>query len=283
MLAHDLIETLAEEKHELILNDIRPLPSSSGKGFKFIEFDITDKDRVYNETTKINPDMVIHTAACTDVDGCEKDADLAFKVNSLGTRNIALACQRFDTVMLYVSTDYVFDGKGKEPYNEYKTPNPENIYARSKYWGELYVERLLNKFYIVRSAWLYGKYGENFASKILSLAKKQKEISVVNDQIGSPTYTKDLAKAIKHLIGTGLYGTWHITNGGQCSWYEFAKEILKQQSIKNVTVKPIDSVRLSRPAKRPAFSVLDNYLWHLHGFSPLRNWKDALIEFMGEI
>ena len=288
MLGRDLVEVLGEGQ-ELHLVDIEEFPRSLESRFSTLTLDITEAEKTYREITKINPDIVIHSAAYTDVDGSETNRDLAFRVNALGTRNIALACQRFDTELLYISTDFVFDGEKGEPYLEFDNPNPQSIYAKSKYWGELFVKFLLNRFYIVRTSWLFGKNGENFVTKILALAKEKKEIEVVNDQIGSPTYTKDLAGAISQVIGArkgdsrdraSPYGTWHITNSGQCSWYEFAAEILHNSDVR---VKPISSEELNRPAKRPKFSVLDNCVWRLQGWQPLRHWKEALREYLQEI
>jgi len=288
MLGRDLIEVLSEG-HELYLLDVEPFPVSLSSQFSTLPLDIADSEKTYREITKINPDIVVHTAAYTDVDGCETNRDLAFRINGLGTRNIALTCQRFDTELLYISTDYVFDGEKGEPYLELDKPNPQSIYAKSKYWGELYIRFLLNRFYIVRSSWLFGKNGKNFVTTILNLAKEKKEIEVVNDQTGSPIYTKDLARAIAQLIGAehedsnhraSLYGIWHITNSGQCSWYEFAREILRDSGV---LVKPITSERLNKPAKRPKFSVLENYIWKLQGWKPLRHWKEALKDYLKEI
>ncbi|NIM03329.1 dTDP-4-dehydrorhamnose reductase [bacterium] len=288
MLGRDLVEVLSEG-HELYLLDVVKFPSSLSSRFSTLTVDITDSAKTYAEVTKMNPDIVIHTAAYTDVDGCETDRDKAFRVNALGTRNIAVACQRFDTELLYLSTDYVFDGEKGEPYLEFDKPNPQSIYGKSKYWGELYIESLLNRFYIVRSSWLFGKNGKNFVTTILNLAKQEKEIEVVNDQIGSPTYTKDLARAIAQLIGgegkdsitrASLYGIWHITNSGQCSWYEFAGEILQNSDVR---LKPITSEKLNRPAKRPRFSVLENSVRKLQGWKSLRHWKEALEDYLKEI
>jgi len=288
MLGSDLVEVLGEGQ-ELHLLDIQEFPLSLRSQFSTLTLDITHSEKTYREISKINPDIVIHSAAYTDVDGSETNRDLAFEVNALGTRNIALACQRFDTEILYISTDFVFDGEKGEPYLEFDNPNPQSIYAKSKYWGELFVRFLLNRFYIVRTSWLFGKNGENFVTKILTLAKEKKEIEVVNDQIGSPTYTKDLAGAIGQLIGArkgdsrdraSPYGTWHITNSGQCSWYELAAEILRDSDVR---VKPISSEELNRPAKRPKFSVLDNCVWRLQGWQPLRDWREALKDYLKEI
>jgi len=288
MLGRDLVDVLSEDQ-ELYLLDMQKFPSSLSSQFSTLTLDITDSTRTYREVTRINPDIVIHTAAYTDVDGAETNTDLAFRVNALGTRNIALACQRFDTELLYISTDFVFDGEKGESYLEFDRPNPQSIYGKSKYWGELYIDSLLNRFYIVRSSWLFGKNGKNFVTTMLNLAKQKKEIEVVNDQIGSPTYTKDLARAIAQLIGregkdsitrANLYGIWHITNSGQCSWYEFAGEILQDS---DVLLKPITSEELNRPAKRPKFSVLENSVRKLQGWKSLRHWKEALKDYLKEI
>lgn len=288
MLGRDLVDVLSEDQ-ELYLLDMQKFPSSLSSQFSTLTLDITDSTRTYREVTRINPDIVIHTAAYTDVDGAETNTDLAFRVNALGTRNIALACQRFDTELLYISTDFVFDGEKGESYLEFDRPNPQSIYGKSKYWGELYIDSLLNRFYIVRSSWLFGKNGKNFVTTMLNLAKQKKEIEVVNDQIGSPTYTKDLARAIAQLIGregkdsitrASLYGIWHITNSGQCSWYEFAGEILQDS---DVLLKPITSEELNRPAKRPKFSVLENSVRKLQGWKSLRHWKEALKDYLKEI
>jgi len=288
MLGRDLVEVLSEGQ-ELYLLDVETFSPSLSSRFSTLTLDITDNAKTYREVTRINPDIVIHAAAYTDVDGCETNRNLAFRVNALGTRNITLACQRFDIELLYISTDFVFNGEKGEPYLEFDRPDPQSIYAKSKYWGELYVNSLLNRFYVVRSSWLFGKNGKNFVTTILSLAKQKKEIEVVNDQIGSPTYTKDLARAIAQLIGTegkdsstraSLYGIWHITNSGQCSWYEFAREILQDSGVR---VKPITSEDLNRPARRPKFSVLENGVWKLQGWKSLRHWKEALKDYLKEI
>jgi len=288
MLGRDLAEVLSEGQ-ELYLLDRETFPPFLTSQFSTLNLDITDSENIYKEVTRINPDVVIHAAAYTDVDGSETNRDLAFRVNALGTRNIALACQRFDAELLYVSTDFVFDGEKGVPYLEFDRPNPQSIYAKSKYWGELYISALLNRSYIVRTSWLFGKNGENFVTKVLNLAKEKEEIEVVNDQTGCPTYTKDLAQAIARLIGAerrnssaraSLYGIWHITNSGQCSWHEFATEILRNSGVR---IKPITSEELNRPAKRPKFSVLENGVWKLQGWKPLRHWKEALKDYLKEI
>lgn len=289
MLGTDLVNVLKDE-HELHGVDVKELSYKSPlKSYNLL--DITDVQQTYDVITKINPDLVIHTAGYTDVDGCEGKPDVAYMVNGIGTRNIALACQRFDAALMYVSTDYVFDGKKQKPYLEYDKPNPQSIYAKSKYWGENFVQHLLNKFYIVRSSGLFGENGRNFVKTILNLTQQRKEIKVVKDQITSPTYTKDLAEAISKLISPAvsqrqdavshLYGIWHITNSSSCSWYDFAKEILKITGNK-LKITSITSKDLKQPAKRPKYSVLNNYCWQLQGWKLLRSYKDALSDYLSQ-
>ncbi len=286
MLGNDLINVL-QDKHELYGIDIRQLTQDLGLN-SYNLVDIIDAQEIYRVITKINPDLVIHAAAYTDVDGCESNKETAYTVNSLGTRNIALACQKFDTALMYISTDFVFDGESAIAYKEFDRPNPQSIYAKSKYWGEVFTQQLLSKFYIIRTSWLFGKNGKNFVSTIFNLAESRKELRVVDDQVGSPTYTKDLAGAIAHLIlpsdgpvsVSQLYGIWHITNSGSCSWYEFAKKIVEPLGV---NVKAITSQELKRLAKRPQFSVLDNYTWKLHKYKPLRSWQDALKAYSEEV
>ena len=289
MLGADLVNVL-KDKHELHGVDIRELTYKLPLTTYHL-LDITDAQQTYNVITKINPDLVIHTAAYTDVDGCEEKPDIAYMVNGIGTRNIALACQRFDAALMYISTDYVFDGEKEKPYLEHDKPNPQSIYAKSKYWGENFTQHLLNKFYIVRTSGLFGKNGKNFVKTILNLAQEKKEIKIVKDQITSPTYTKDLAEGISRLISpvtsqnqeaiSHLYGIWHITNSGFCSWYDFAKEILRITSNK-LEITSISSKDLKRPAKRPKYSVLNNYCWQLQGWKLLREWKDALRDYLSQ-
>ncbi|MEW6189276.1 MAG: dTDP-4-dehydrorhamnose reductase [Actinomycetota bacterium] len=249
-------------------------------GFSHEDMDVTDFARVTEVIGDLSPDMVIHAAAYTDVDGCELNPDKAFKVNALGTQNVAVACQKTTSIMLYISTDFVFDGRKTEPYTEFDTPNPISVYGSSKLAGERYVSSLLLRYFIVRTAWLYGKHGKNFVKTILRLAEEREELKVVNDQIGSPTYSLDLAQAIAKLINTEWYGIYHITNSGNCSWFDFARKILEYAGKKEVKVKPIGSVELNRPAKRPAFSVLRNYCLELRGLPALRNYEDALKEYL---
>jgi dTDP-4-dehydrorhamnose reductase len=244
------------------------------------EVDITNLDNVLSAIRDIKPDYVIHAGAYTDVDGSEHDPDKAYLVNGLGARNVAMACEEVKAPVVYISSDYVFDGTKGEPYNEWDRNNPVNQYGLSKLLGEKFVSSLTNRFYIVRTSWLYGKKGKNFVDTISRLLTERDEIEVVNDQIGSPTFTYDLALKLKELIGRG-YGTYHITNSSQCSWYEFAAEIAKLQPGK-AKIKPTTSENFKRPAKRPHFSVLNNTMMKLEGLSELRSWKDALKDYLSK-
>ncbi|MBI5574317.1 MAG: dTDP-4-dehydrorhamnose reductase [Elusimicrobia bacterium] len=276
MLGYDLCRVL--ENEELFCLDINE-PTFQAPNFQIC--DITNFEKTYKTITKVNPEIVIHTAAWTDVDGAEKNPADCCKINVLGTRNVALSCQRFDASMVYISSDYVFDGEKKEPYVEFDKANPLSVYGKSKYYGEKTVQQLLNKFFIVRSSWLFGKNGKNFVKTILNLAKEKKILKIVNDQVGCPTYAKDLAAAIKVLLSTGLYGIYHITNSESCSWYDFAKQIVKL-SGSSCKVLPTTSEKLNRPARRPKNSVLENFIWELNGFKPLENWRQALKNYIGE-
>ncbi len=248
--------------------------------FTLSDFDVTDLDKTLSIIKEIKPDYLIHSAAYTDVDGSEHDPDKAYLVNGVGTRNITMACEEIKCPVIYISSDYVFDGTKQEPYNEWDTPNPINQYGLSKLLGEKFVTSLTNRFYIVRTSWLYGKNGKNFVDTISKLLLERDEIEVVDDQVGSPTYTYDLARKLKELIGKG-YGIYHATNSSQCSWYEFAAEIAKLQSS-NTIIKPTTSDKFKRPAKRPLFSVLNNNMLRLEGLYELRHWKEALKDYLSQ-
>jgi dTDP-4-dehydrorhamnose reductase len=281
MLGVDLYQTL-REKYEVVGFDLKEFPSTSFLPPSVQRGDIARIDEVRKAFNELAPQMVVHTAAHTDVDGCERDPDRAYKVNALGTQNVCLACQDLNIPLMYISTDFVFDGNKDSPYLEFDQPHPISIYGRSKLAGEEYVKTLLNKYFIVRTSWLYGHYGRNFIETILELARQKKELKVVNDQVGSPTYTRDLSRKIKELLPTELYGIYHITNSGNCSWYEFAREILRLAGIREVELKPITSEELDRPAPRPRFSVLENYCLRVVLGNSMREWKEALEDYLRE-
>jgi dTDP-4-dehydrorhamnose reductase len=243
------------------------------------EMDITNPSDVQANFALHEPDVVIHAAAYTNVDGCESNQEDAFRINAIGTQNIALACQDSNAVMIYISTDYIFDGTSKKPYREFMSANPINVYGQSKLMGEQIVRSHLEKHFIVRTSWLFGAHGHNFVKTMLRLSTEKKEISVVNDQRGRPTYSRDLADAIVKLMDSSFYGTYHVANVGETSWYEFARKILELAG-RDTKVKPITTDQYPTPAKRPAYSVLDDFIWKLRGFEPLRHWELALSDFL---
>jgi len=243
------------------------------------ECDITDRAGLARTAADFRPDIVIHAAAMTDVDGCARDPDAAYRVNALGTQNVALACQQVGSIMLYISTNEVFDGTKSEPYLEFDAPHPINAYARSKLAGENIVRDLLTRFYIVRTAWLYGKGGNHFVRKILRLADEQGCLRVVTDEVSSPTYAQDLARGVRQLVQTDAFGVYHFVNDGIASRYDFAREILRLSGRSHVPVEPIvlaDFVRLSTP---PPYTPLRNFCGAARGIS-FRPWQEALAEYM---
>ena len=265
MLGHDLVEILKAD-HDISTTTINTM-------------DITDIEKTIETVKGINPDVVIHAAAFTDVDGSETKAELAYQVNALGTRNVAVACRETDSALVYICTDYVFDGTKGSPYREYDQTHPMGVYGKTKHLGEVYIRDLLNKFYIVRTSWLYGYHGPNFVTTMLNLAEKHDTISVVGDQIGSPTYTVDLAEAINKLITKPAYGIYHVTNSEYCSWYEYAQLIFENAGIE-VELKPVTTEEFGSPAPRPKYSVLENYNWKMEGFPEIRSYKEALKDYM---
>jgi len=229
----------------------------------------------------VKPDAVIHCAAYTNVDGAEADADGAFKVNVIGSQNIAAGCLETGARLVYVSTDYVFDGAGSTQYREFDAVNPQTVYGRTKWQGEEIVRQILGRHYIIRTAWLYGE-GNNFVRTMLRLAETQSSLRVVADQIGTPTSTVDLAWSVFRMLASDAYGTYHATCQGQCSWYEFAREIFLQTG-KAVEVVPVTTAEFIRPAKRPAYSVLDNYMLRMSVGDPTRHWQEALHEYLNAL
>ena len=240
--------------------------------FSKAQANITNKRDVFGKIDKIKPFIVINLAAYTNVDGCEKNKRHAFNVNGEAVKVIAEACKKNNATLLHISTDYVFDGK-KNGYTENDKTNPINIYGKSKELGEKYLAETLDRYYLIRTSWLFGKYGKNFVNTILRLAKDKKELRIVNDQFGRPTYTKDLSKKIKEIVEAKKpFGIYHITNSGTCTWFQFAEKVIKFAEL-NSEVKPITSEELNRAAKRPKYSVLLNTK-----LLPLRHWHSALKE-----
>ncbi len=246
----------------------------------WVRIDVTNTKEVEECVLYHQPDAVIHAAAYTDVDGCERDPDLAYRVNALGTWNIAAVCGAHHITLFYISTDFVFDGEKKEPYTEFDTPHPLSHYGASKLAGERFVASLCTRHFIVRSSWMFGMHGKNFPETILKKAATQHELGVVCDQFGSPTYAPDLAKALISLLESPLYGTYHITNAGHCCWYEFAQKAVELAGLKNVIVKPMPAELWPSPTKRPAYSVLRHYALELQGRDNLPPWTQALSHFI---
>lgn len=265
MLGQDLCPILKKE-NEVIEADIN-------------EVDITKIDQVNKLIKEVNCDLIINSAAYTDVDGCEINKDRAFEVNSLGTWNIALITAELNKSLVYISTDYIFNGQKKTSYLEFDFPDPLNIYGWSKLAGEEYVKTLVKKFYIIRTSWLFGKNGKNFINTIIRLSKEQNEIKIVDDQRGSPTFTIDLSYQINKLIKTNFFGTYHISNQGNCSWFEFAKKIIEISNLKT-KVLPITTEEINRPAKRPTNSILRNYCLELRKMDLSRSWENAVKEYL---
>ena len=269
-LGHDLMNELEKRGREYIGVDVE-------------EMDITDADACRRVITEAAPDAVIHCAAYTAVDAAEDNVELCRKINAEGTKNIAEVCRDLDIKMMYISTDYVFNGEGTRPWEPDDHREPLNIYGLTKYEGEVYIERLVKKFFTVRIAWVFGVNGKNFIKTMLRLGKERGAVSVVDDQIGSPTYTYDLARLLVDMIQTEEYGRYHATNEGLCSWYEFACEIFRQAGMDEVTVTPVDSSQFPAKAKRPKNSRMDRSKLVEKGFTPLPTWQDALGRYLKEI
>lgn len=257
------------------------------KGVSSKELDITDKQAVFDMLTDYKPDAVIHCAAWTNVDGAEdaENKEKVYSINALGTRYIAEACRQIDCKMLYISTDYVFNGNGAEPWKpDCKEYAPLNYYGETKLQGELAVFETLTKFFIVRIAWVFGINGKNFVKTMLNVGKTHDTVRVVNDQIGTPTYTFDIAKLLCDIIITKKYGYYHATNeGGYISWYDFCKEIYRQAGIDAKLVAVSTEEYGVSKAKRPHNSRLDKSKLAENGFNPLPDWKDALNRYLIEI
>ena len=244
------------------------------------EADIRDAAAVEALVQKARPDWIVHCAAYTDVDGCEKNRELAFAVNATGVENVARAAEKVRARVFLVSTDYVFDGKGTRPYETTDPIAPINVYGESKAAGEEALRKISSAWCIGRTSWLFGVHGPSFPGKILKAAETRPDLSVVNDQIGSPTYTRDLAVAIRELVRKDAHGTFHINNEGMCSWFEFATEIVAQSGL-SIPVRPISTDQSARPARRPNYSVMSPASLRAYGIR-LRPWQAALAAFLKE-
>ena len=244
------------------------------------DFDLTNPD-CQDQIREAHPAVVLHVGAYTNVDAAEREPDRAYKVNTEGTTYVARAAQAVQARLVYVSTDYVFDGTKASPYTEDDSPNPLSHYGRSKYEGERAVLSLCPNSVVVRTAWLFGHEGSNFVKTIVRLAHERSLLEVVTDQRGCPTYAEDLAKALQPLLRSDRHGIYHVTNAGDCSWHEFAQAIVGHMGVSTV-VRPISTAQFDRPAKRPAYSVLSHERFSSH-FAPLPSWQDALARFMKRV
>lgn len=273
MLGRDLVEILSE-RHDVVPTDL------AGSN----PLDITDAGAVLEFMASFRPDAVVHCAAYTDVDGCERQPDVAYRVNALGTASVAGACQAVGAALAYLSTDFVFDGEKGAPYTEFDTPRPLGVYGAAKLAGEELVRALCPRHYVVRTQWLYGEHGRSFPRTILSRAREGKELRVVRDQVGAPTFTRDLSRAIACILETPLYGTYHAANRGEVSWYGFARKALELAGLDPESIAPIVAAEWPSPTRRPAYSVLRPYVLELTGRADvLRPWEDALAEFVAAL
>lgn len=268
-LGYDVVNELEKRGHEAVGVDIQ-------------EMDITDAESVKAVIGEAAPDAVIHCAAYTAVDAAEDNVDICRKVNADGTQYIANMCKTLDIPMIYISTDYVFDGQGERPWLPDDDRAPLNVYGQTKYEGELAVQNTLDKYFIVRIAWVFGVNGKNFIKTMLNLGKTRDKLTVVNDQFGSPTYTYDLARLLVDMIQTDKYGIYHATNEGICTWYEFACEIFRQTGLK-VEVSPVTADQYPAKAKRPSNSRMSKEKLDENGFERLPSWQDALGRYLKEI
>lgn len=278
MLGADLCQILEGLGHAVVRTDVHD--GAVGQGVDWEALDITDLGQVEQHIRGNQPDVVIHAAAYTDVDGCERNPDLAYRINALGTWHLAAVCGAHHVKLVYISTDFVFDGEKGAPYTEYDATNPLGHYGASKLAGEKHVVQLCRQHWIIRTQWLFGLHGKSFPSTILRLAETRPELTIVADQIGSPTHTVDLAEAITGIIGSPLYGTYHVCNAGSCSWYELAVKTLELAGVRGTTVKPIPASQYPTPTRRPAYSVLRRYALELQGRDSLRPWQQALGDFV---
>ncbi|WP_339817765.1 dTDP-4-dehydrorhamnose reductase [Paenibacillus sp. FSL R7-0216] len=274
-LGQDVVRLFESAGHQVLASDRNTL-------------DITDDATCLKVVKEFKPNAIIHCAAYTAVDQAERDVDAAYAVNAVGTRNLVLAAEQVKAKFCYISTDYVFDGSDILPYQEYDNTNPQSVYGKSKRAGEILVQSLSSAFFIVRTSWVYGLYGNNFVKTMLKLGQEKPVLSVVNDQKGSPTYTVDLAAFLLELIQTEKYGIYHASNSGECTWYEFAQAIFEEArdifgQTYPVQVKPCTTEDFPRPAPRPRNSVMDHLSIRTNGFQDLRPWREALKAFIKEL
>ncbi|WBW98660.1 dTDP-4-dehydrorhamnose reductase [Oceanirhabdus sp. W0125-5] len=280
-LGSQLLNIIKRGKSELGEIDIA-YKTAEIKGVDVEELDITDLYQIKKIIHEYKPNIVINPAAYTNVDECEDNQELAFKVNSLGTKNLARVCEEVGAKLVHISTDYVFEGNGQVPYREYDVPHPVSVYGKTKWLGEEYIKQFCNKYFIVRTSWLYGYNGKNFVKTIMKYAKEKGHLNVVNDQRGNPTNAEDLAHHILKIALTEDYGVYHCTGEGECTWYDFAYKIVEYAGIE-CTVSPVTSDEFKQKAKRPSYSSLDNMMLRCGVGNEMREWTEALKEFIANI
>ncbi|MGG1669713.1 dTDP-4-dehydrorhamnose reductase [Paenibacillus sp. NRS-1783] len=273
-LGKDVVKVFQEQGHHVL-------------GYDREQLDITNLEQAVKIVGQYQPDAVIHCAAYTAVDAAESDVDGAYQVNAAGTRNMALAAEKAGAKLVYISTDYVFDGTAENPYHEYDNTNPQSIYGKSKRAGEILTQTLSSRYFIVRTSWVYGLHGNNFVKTMLKLGQEKPQLQVVNDQKGSPTYTVDLARFLAELVQTDKYGVYHASNSGACTWYEFTQAILQDAAEilgAQITAKlePCNTEQFPRPAARPRNSVMEHIAIRTNGLNDLRAWREGLRDFLKE-
>ncbi|WP_431086535.1 dTDP-4-dehydrorhamnose reductase [Paenibacillus sp. 8b26] len=273
-LGKDVVKVFQEEGHDVL-------------GYDREHLDITNLEQAVKIVGQYQPDAVIHCAAYTAVDAAEADVDDAYQVNAAGTRNMALAAEKAGAKLVYISTDYVFDGTAEQAYHEYDNTNPQSIYGKSKRAGEVLTQTLSSRYFIVRTSWVYGLNGNNFVKTMLKLGQEKPQLQVVNDQKGSPTYTVDLARFLAELVQTEKYGVYHASNSGSCTWYEFTQAILQDAAEilgAKITAKlePCSTEQFPRPAARPRNSVMEHIAIRTSGLNDLRAWREGLQDFLKE-
>ncbi|KAF6621074.1 dTDP-4-dehydrorhamnose reductase [Paenibacillus sp. EKM102P] len=274
-LGKDVVKVFQEQGHDVV-------------GYDRDQLDITDLDQAMKIVGQYQPEAVIHCAAYTAVDAAETDLDTAYQVNAAGTRNMVLAAEKAGAKLVYISTDYVFDGTAEQPYHEYDNTNPQSIYGKSKRAGEVLTQTLSSRYFIVRTSWVYGLYGNNFVKTMLKLGQEKPHLQVVNDQKGSPTYTVDLVRFLAELVQTEKYGVYHASNSGSCTWYEFTQAIFKEavdilDATITATLEPCSTDQFPRPAARPKNSVMEHIAIRTNGLNNLRHWREGLHCFIKEL
>ena len=269
MLGHALVPLLQVD-HEVV-------------GLTRSACDLSDEDAVREAFQSQKPDLVFHLAAFTNVDGCELDPQKAIAGNEVATLNVARAAKGVGAAVLYISTDYVFDGRATRPYSEDAPTHPLSVYGKTKLRGERHIQEILDRYFIVRTSWLYGPHGKNFVSTVLRLAGERTELRIVNDQRGAPTYTRHLAQKLADLAATREYGVYHVTAEGNCTWFEFARKIVELSGLQGIQVTPISSAEFGRPAPRPAYSVLATQRLKSLGIGLLPHWQAGLESYLAEI